>query len=368
MTASDGDPGVEDDRPRTSTTVRDLPDDVIDSIAYHLGLEGTWRAFDEVVRDQAALAMAGRAMRPFADRLALQIRRHLGIHERVDVVHVTRPVVPDRLQIDAGIGPRSSMNELREAAAKCGLARAARSREETWARIRDAIADNADLIERRTERRRAYDEGDRPDPVAVNPVPVGMRARAIDPQRLTAKGARERFVLTERDLEGVPALLRRNPHYSSASPMRLFLVRDLRRIAESKYGGIAFVADQRRAREARSERATRASAVARENRRETLERALAARGCELRADSRLCAAYLRTGQGDADSIARTMCEMKFCHERTRYREILDEIVEESRVWGCRYDIHDASRLARQMAIDEFVALGNDLHLVPMHLR
>lgn len=71
--------------------------------------------------------------------------------------------------------------------------------------------------------------------------------------------------------------------------------------------------------------APRRSAVMR---RRALVDALAARGCELRDDSRICAAFVWFGEGDAEDVADAMAEMAFFVEKTDYREIFRQLKRE----------------------------------------
>lgn len=346
----------------------DLPDEIVCMIGAHLGLEGTWRSLDEVVRDQASLAMTARSAAPLADMLASQIQRHLKVAETTATRAVARPNVPPSLNhVRSAITDSTSMKDARAAAAECGI-KGARSRAETLSRVEEAInVRERDIVEL-TKRQESFDAHSPHAPIRISPVPGDLRARCLEPQRLTATGARERFLLTDRDLADLPAMLKRNPYFSSAAPMRLIRVSDLREAAERKYGGIQFLDAQKRKRSDRAERTVRAASEARQKRRQVLVYALEERGCELRGDSRLCATYLHTGQGDVKRIADTMAEMAFCHRHTRYREILSGLISQHREWGERYDIHELSHEARSEAVSQFVRRGTDLHLLPAHLR
>jgi hypothetical protein len=70
-----------------------------------------------------------------------------------------------------------------------------------------------------------------------------------------------------------------------------------------------------------------------ERRRARLRAALAARGLELRVDSRLCDAYILRGEGSAQEIAAIMHEMDFLYKHTTYAEDLADW-EEIYAEGC----------------------------------
>lgn len=265
-----------------TTTFADLPLDTIAVIAKHLGLANTWRALDEVVRDQAALAMASRATEQIAELLAedllimhpaIRIGKFGATNDSIgdgdsDNDLSERPsaryrmpqriVVPDPLDsvVDASsLTADSPFPPLRDAAKACGVA-AGRTKRETLSRIECAIAERSRQIRETIEtlRRRESDAPSRP--VLVNPVPHSLRRRVLEPQKLSATAARERFVLTDRDLRpraDLPCELRQNPYSRSAPPMRLYRISDLRAVAEAKYGGLEH-ADAQRDKRARSKR------------------------------------------------------------------------------------------------------------------
>ena len=194
-----------------------------------------------------------------------------------------------------------------------------------------------------------------------------MRERMLEPQKLSATGARKRFVLTDLDLRDTPHELRCNPYIRSAAPMRLYRVSDLRPLAETKHDGIAYLESKRAARAERGIAISNAMQSARGKRVAKLLGALHARGCELRSDSQLCARYLVTGRGNVEDIANTMAEMRFCFDHTRYTQIMNDNIQSMREAGERFNVHEESQCARCQAIMEFKRDGRDMHLLPAHL-
>eukprot|EP00798_Chlamydomonas_sp_ICE-L_P006769 gene6769-biopygen1975 len=197
--------------------------------------------------------------------------------------------------------------------------------------------------------------------------------RAMRCARMCVSKAKLEYRLTERDLTTLSCELKRNPMYRSAAPMRLYLIRDVARVALEKHASShtrirvpVISADERRtSRETLlskklgdmtldsrifsvSESACRArdfyvnsgrgggavkvaaDIVATNTRLNILERALEARGCELRIDSRLCTGFVDNGDGDPEDIAVSMLEMKFFHNHTEYASILDDLWEDAR--------------------------------------
>lgn len=64
-------------------------------------------------------------------------------------------------------------------------------------------------------------------------------------------------------------------------------------------------------------------------RKESLEACLAKNGLQLRADSRLCSAYIATGQGEPAHIANVMLEMAWLFEHTNYAEVLQKVCRQT---------------------------------------
>ena len=64
-------------------------------------------------------------------------------------------------------------------------------------------------------------------------------------------------------------------------------------------------------------------------RKETLEACLAKNGLQLRADSRLCSAYIATGQGEPAHIANVMQEMAWLFKHTNYAEVLQKVCRQT---------------------------------------
>ncbi len=64
-------------------------------------------------------------------------------------------------------------------------------------------------------------------------------------------------------------------------------------------------------------------------RKEVLEACLAKNGLQLRADSRLCSAYIATGQGEPAHIANVMLEMAWLFKHTHYAEVLQKVCRQT---------------------------------------
>ena len=353
------------------TRICDLPAELLSVIGEHLGLTGTWRSVDEVARDQAALAMTARCMRPLAAALACDLRKALDLASNdgsssQQCVTVCAPCVPEDLSDLEGADESWSMARLRAAAKRCCV-KSERSKAGTLQRVLSVVRARPDARARQLRRLEAFQARPAPPPVPRSPIPGRLRKRVLEPQRLSAKGACARFLLTQTDLATIPAMLAQNPYFRSAAPMRLYRVSDLRDAATRRYGGIEHMDEQRERRRVRAARMLDAMHDARQRRTDALTKALRARGCELRADSRLCAAYINTGAGDVDDVANTMAEMKFCFEHTEYSAILSTLRAHARELGVRNDCDEMSIAARTYAIHRFLNGGGDTSLVPAHV-
>lgn len=63
-------------------------------------------------------------------------------------------------------------------------------------------------------------------------------------------------------------------------------------------------------------------------RAKALTSALASHGLALRSDSRLCAAFVREGQGALGDVVATMVEMDMLHKYTNYRQVYKRVVRD----------------------------------------
>lgn len=351
-----------------------FPIEIQEIIASHLCLHNTWRSVDEVVRDQASLYMAGREMHYVASILAKDLCKSLGFTEKQEVLEIKEPEVSELLTDLEYLLDRDAkdvpMTDIRAAAKRCGVK--CKKKVDTLEEIRYVIRTrNAQREEEEASMsefnsRRGYMLK---NPLVKNPIPVQNRNRVIQPQKMSALGAKSRFALTDKDIEDVDYDLVRNPHYRSAAPMKLYLVADVREVALDKYpGGFHQVEQVLLKKQERSENRKKEKEASKAVRKNELTNALSRMGCQLRSDSRLCNAYIENGKGNLTEIVNTMVEMKFLFQHTRYRDIVDDIIDDYREWGEYYDYDDVSRQARSRAIREFKNNDRNLHLLPAHLR
>jgi len=61
---------------------------------------------------------------------------------------------------------------------------------------------------------------------------------------MTKGNAKSTFCLSEKDLAGLPVIHKKNPHYSSAAPMCLYTLLDLKAACLNKYGSPKGLADK----------------------------------------------------------------------------------------------------------------------------
>jgi hypothetical protein len=100
-------------------------------------------------------------------------------------------------------------------------------------------------------------------------------------------------------------------------------LRELHRLSLQHYGSPQACLDACQQRH----RAAQNVVQGRDARRAVLVAALAAHGCTLRADSRLCAAYIDQGVGDPQHIAVVMEEMRFYFAHTNYKNAYTDILD-----------------------------------------
>jgi hypothetical protein len=121
-----------------------------------------------------------------------------------------------------------------------------------------------------------------------------------------------------------------------------------------KYGGEhGFALEKERLQQGRDKR-TASQKRKQEQRTQELASLLQARGCTLRDDSRLCDAYIKRGEGNAEDIARIMHEMKFFHEHTNYANTYEDIKHDELRWKGWYNFDEVSHEAQGQALYTWV--------------
>jgi hypothetical protein len=346
-----------------------LPPDCIRTIAAKLAeCDDKYRRMCDAAVDAASLLLVGNSA--FTDL-------SIAVQEKLEPSGRARTAAEyDKMRLPGDLTDASTADKLKEACRVRGL-QVSGVKAALWGRLRDAV------------------EAVRPPRGCILSSKFRTETTAKRRARVCASTAKSDYLLTDGDLAALPCELVRNPVYRSAAPMRLYLVRDLIRAALAKHGGRD--AEIRRARASASarggeaameRRASREALLARKlgvpilaelshvfsfseaacrardtyvgsgrggaagaaaeimaahDRINTLEQALAARGCELRHDSRLCRAFIDHDDGDPEDIAITMEEMKFYFAHTDYDSILDELWEDARDERNDYDSDDGYR-------------------------
>jgi hypothetical protein len=320
-----------------------LPTDVIRIIASKLGVDGLWRDMNDVVADCCSLAMASKCMRELSVVLADSITKETGL---------PRPTKKQLAPIELTVTMSSSLDELKTEAKRLRLRSGGRKLE---------------IYERLVEARRVRDIELTVD-IPKNPIPVASRWKYGATRRVTASVAKCDYRLNDDDLSELPVKLMRNPYGRNQPFMRLYDVSMVREVSLEKYGGRdgfeqAVRQSEYRKAQIRETKETKAMA-----RKAALEEALHLVGCELRNDSRICDAYIYRGIGHPHDIAKTMLEMKFLFDHTRYKYILRDNIASLREWGEPYDIDEESQIAKIQAVGEFRRSGGNVALIPQHVR
>lgn len=170
--------------------------------------------------------------------------------------------------------------------------------------------------------------------------------------KVTATKSKKMYMLTDNDLRSLSATICRNPYYRSASPMRLYEHAILLQTCMKKYVTWEYYMQCKAARDKRSQIQISAIQRNRNQRRETLTKALSEHGLELRDDSYICQAYITNGYGingeSLDMVVEIMREMDFL---VRYTDYADMVRHPN-----RYDIawyQDVHERAKQTAIEQW---------------
>lgn len=121
------------------------------------------------------------------------------------------------------------------------------------------------------------------------------------------------YCLKESELLTLKFIERKNPYYSSAAPMKLFLKSQVADLALKKWGSLSKLKDELNRRENLGKKIREGKANAKRKRKEDLKTALEEVGLELRTDSTLCDAYIRAKT--FHTIPEIVSIMEKAHER-----------------------------------------------------
>ncbi|KAJ3161180.1 hypothetical protein HDU86_007802 [Geranomyces michiganensis] len=153
------------------------------------------------------------------------------------------------------------------------------------------------------------------------------------PLRVTQRTACDVYRLSAKELAAVPAARKRNPHYRSAEPMKLFDIGLVQGLAFAKHGGPPGVTAARIKSEQRKEKLQKTKFDGYRRREQELEDALKAKGLELRDDSVISDMYI-TGKRGAYTLERTVEiaeRMHIIHEHSNYKKLLDNAYSDIRM-------------------------------------
>lgn len=138
---------------------------------------------------------------------------------------------------------------------------------------------------------------------------------------ITKSTVKTKYFLSDDDLENIDYDEKKNPHYSSASPMKLYLEKDVKRYFLKKHN--IKIKDLKlklsELEQIKIDKATKikdSKNIKKQKREEELKKELEKSGVELRKDSGLCNGFINGTIKDwtCDEIAQRMCEMKYLHE------------------------------------------------------
>ncbi|KAJ3171209.1 hypothetical protein HDU88_008246 [Geranomyces variabilis] len=150
------------------------------------------------------------------------------------------------------------------------------------------------------------------------------------PVRICQSTACQRYRLSVNDLADLEYATCRNPHYRSATPMKLFNIGLVEGLAYAKHGGPPGVTLAHIKLEERREKLAQSKIDKTAKRRKELTDALRAKGLQLRSDSRISEYYI-SGSKQAYSLEKTVEtaeRMHIIHTHSNYKRLLDQSYEE----------------------------------------
>lgn len=239
---------------------------------------------------------------------------------------------------DATTGPYTTLAELRKAARSCNLQEYSKSsKAELMAAVPQTvpavIVSKAQEWIKKAKAKRDFD--------------AFIHSRGNNEDRITATTARSEYKLTDTDLDGLRCEHRRNPHYKSAAPMRLYAIRDVVQLAYQKHGGASGL-DAAKAKDLeRQQRREDNVEKQRNDRREVLENALVSHGLTIDYSENACTGFLAAGRPSLENVIGTLRRKVSLIEALRQRGL--DFREDSRL--CREYIQGTTLCSLEDIVD-----------------
>jgi hypothetical protein len=408
------------------TSIKDLPLACLDLIASYIAdYDDEWRLKCQVAKDAAATALSGKSLHPLAnmvyERLDPNSKHAIEFVHDNELAKLLREKsalsIPD-IPIDA------KLTDLKELCKKYNCA-VSGTKDVLRGRIIRVQQDVDGKIKALDDKLHQWDKKNALKVwkcYVTRDVQITIESQRV--RKVTASTAHTSYGLNDADLTPLRVEYKKNPHYRSAAPMRLYNLVQVVEAAVAKWGS-------KEKRHARSRSKVATNVVERKNTREErlmaklyeiaqgdttlvdeamqsrifcdkgdddvwydyvtrgkgtvgdvantllemgkrvqeLSAELQARQCELRADSRLCKSYVLYRHGSATSVGIAMEEMKFFYNHTDYPRLYNYHLANPRRF--RYKIEDlrleASAMAKEDALSQFAHAPDDPR-VPSSLR
>lgn len=158
-------------------------------------------------------------------------------------------------------------------------------------------------------------------------LPICRNCSQIHLPCITKTTAIKKYLLNEKDLQQLKFIKCKNPHYSCASPMTLFLEKDCETLSNKKYTNINTEIEKRNNSKLKRKETIENN---KELRKSELIKALKEKKLKLRNDSYLCEQYIEGKlKNKLNFVVREMCFMKYLHDYTDFQERVDDYVEEA---------------------------------------
>lgn len=189
-----------------------------------------------------------------------------------------------------------------------------------------------------------------------------------DKPSMCASLAKATFCLTDKDLSSLKCVLKTNPHYRGAAPMRMYNKQDLIRVAFEKHKTstktlVEVVADKKQKSVVRKQ--VKVNKI--QERRTELRQALGICGLFIRDDSRVCNEYIQQGRGpngeNLEQVVNIMVEMDW-YFKHNYRNVFENIKHSYYGW---YDITDVSQRAKIQIMTRYKREGKPVDGLPTNV-
>jgi hypothetical protein len=167
---------------------------------------------------------------------------------------------------------------------------------------------------------------------------------------LCATSAKKAYCLVDKELNGIKCIIKINPHYRNAAPMKMYTKLDLIKVSFEKFKSVKKMMETKTKHDETRLKSLQTKIKNRQIRENELKNELSKYSLYIRNDSKVCSEYIEKGRGpngeNLNDVVEIMREMNWYFKNTKYKYVVEDIKYEYRLNDEWYDIVEVSRQAK----------------------